>query len=271
MLLSQLLDGELTPAETASLRSHADGCVACRGWLERHERAQEAGRMAMTAERPAVHGGRPGPECVAPERLAGWVERALADDDLGAVDRHLASCDACAGEALGMLRLMARLDAGPMLDVPPALRSRVAARWQAAPAERSLTALVIRVARSGMSLLERHVVAPVLGVDELPVAAPVLRADEPAQSVGFRIRAPEAEIRGTVVTEGDAVGLTLTLLGHDADALSGQRVLLRRHGRSIFSARTDAAGELRMPRIEPGVYEILCPGISTSFRIDLQP
>jgi hypothetical protein len=47
-------------------------------------------------------------------------------------------------------------------------------------------------------------------------------------------------------------------------------VSLRRHGRTIYSARTDAAGALEMPRIDPGVYEVSCPGIGTSFRLDLR-
>jgi hypothetical protein len=52
--------------------------------------------------------------------------------------------------------------------------------------------------------------------------------------------------------------------------LPGQRVSLRQHTRAIFSARTDAAGEVRPPRLEPGVYEVTCPGIRTAFRLDLR-
>jgi hypothetical protein len=61
------------------------------------------------------------------------------------------------------------------------------------------------------------------------------------------------------------------LLGNEEDALGGQRVFLRRHGRSIYSARTDAMGALTMPGMKPGVYEVSCPGIGTSFRLDLRP
>jgi len=165
---------------------------------------------------------------------------------------------------------MRTLDAGPALEVPAALRARVASRWSAQPSEESLTAVVIRIARAGLTLAERHLVAPILGVEEMAAASSAVRADEHADAVSFRILAPEAKIHATVVTEGNAVGLSLTLLGSDDDALGGQRVFLRRHGRSIYSARTDAAGALEMPRLEPGVYEVACPGIGTSFRLDLR-
>jgi anti-sigma factor RsiW len=269
-LLSQLLDGEVAPAEAASIRPHVDTCAACRPRLERLERAVRAWRAAMAA-RPPVPGGAPGADCLGPDRLAGWAARALAPEELRAVEAHLESCDACLDEALGTVRLMTKLDAGPTLAVPSALRARVVSRWAAAPSDESLSALVIRVARAGVTLLERHVAAPVVDIEELPLAVPAARAGERMETVGFRIRAPEAQICATVFADGSGVGLTLTLLGNAGDALGGQRVFLRQHGRSIYSARTDAAGGLTMPRMKPGVYEVSCPEIGTSFRLDLRP
>jgi hypothetical protein len=195
----------------------------------------------------------------------------VSPDDLLSVEAHLERCDTCLDEAVGMSRMMARLDAGPISPVPDALRARVASRWAAAPSGPSLTALVIRVARTGLALLERHVAAPVLEIEELVAPVPAVREGERHETVSFNIRAPEAQIRATVFADGAGVGLTLTLLGRADDALGGQRVYLRQHGRSIYSARTDAAGGLTMPRMKPGVYEISCPGIGTSFRLDLRP
>jgi anti-sigma factor RsiW len=268
LLLSQLVDGELAPSEAASIEPHVSTCAACRSRIERLDRATAAARAAMS-EAP-VPPAAPGTDCLGQERLAAWASR-TASADRAAAERHLEGCDACLAEALGMVRLMAKLDAGPTLAVPDVLQARVASRWAPVPVEESLTALVIRVARVGVALIERHVVAPVLDVEELALAAGAARALESAASMGFRIRAPEAEVRGTIVTDDGTVGLTLTLLGKDEAALGGQRVFLRRHGRSIYSARTDASGSLAMPRIEPGVYEVSCPGIGTSFRLDLRP
>jgi len=270
MLLSQLLDGELAPAEAASLRSHIDTCAACHERLGRLERAAAQWRTAVRARSPLA-ARRPGTDCLAPGRLAGWVARAVPLEDVPAVEAHLESCDTCLDEAIGMSHLMARLDAGPTLAVPDTLRARVASRWATAPSGGSLTALVIQVARAGVALLERHVAAPVLEIEELVAARPAVRAGERRETVSFNIRAPDAQIRATVFAEGASVGLTLTLLGRADDALGGQRVFLRQHGRSIYSARTDAWGGLTMPRMKPGVYEVSCPGIGTSFRLDLRP
>jgi hypothetical protein len=166
---------------------------------------------------------------------------------------------------------MATLDAHPAAAVPDTLRARVSSGWGDVPASRSLTELVIRVARAGATLVERCVVAPILDVEELIRPAPAVRAGEQTGALSFRIRAPDAQICATIVPEGEAVGLRLSLLGAGDLALAGQRVFLRRHGRSLYSARTDAAGALSLPRIEPGVYEVSCPGIGTSFRLDLRP
>jgi hypothetical protein len=269
VILSQLLDGELPPPEAEALQPHVDTCDTCQTWLARLERVTAAGRAAMAARPPvSTEGSRP--DCLAPDRLAGWAARALPPDEMRLVDAHLAACDVCLEEAVGAARLMTRLDTGPVLAVPATLQARVASRWAAQPSEESLTALVIRIARAGLTLVERHVVAPVVGLEEVPRAAVARRAGGRTDAVSFRILAPEAQIHATVVAEGEVVGLTLTLLGSTDDALGGQRVFLRRHGRSIYSARTDAAGALAMPPLEPGVYEITCPGIGTSFRLDLR-
>jgi len=271
VVLSQLVDGELPPSDAAALQAHVDGCGRCGAAIERLRQATDAARASLHAGpgHREASGGAAGAGCVQPERLAGWASRALAADEMRAVEAHLGECDGCLVDALAMSRVTARLDAGPTLAVPSTLRERVASRWASAPVEESLTALVVRVARAGVALVERHVVAPILDVEALPLAA-AMRTAETADGIAFRIRAPQAEIRGTIVTTDGAVGLTLTLLGTADDALGGQRVSLRRHGRTIYSARTDAAGALEMPRIDPGVYEVSCPGIGTSFRLDLR-
>jgi len=269
VLLSQLLDGELAAADEESIRAHVDGCDACRRRLDGMDRAMAAARAAMAID-PGAAGAPPAADCVEPDRLAGWVARALPPDELRSVALHLETCATCLEHTREMARWMTRLDAEPRLAVPAALAGRVASRWAAAPAGESLAAIVLGIARTSVTLLERHVVAPVIAIDELPAPA-AIRAGEPTGTLSFRIRAPDAQIRATVFSEGGAVGLTLTLLGNEEDALGGQRVFLRRHGRSIYSARTDVTGALTMPRMKPGVYEVSCPGIGTSFRLDLRP
>jgi Putative zinc-finger len=269
LALSQLLDGELPAAEAATLRQHTGGCAACRDRLVRLERTGALAQRLLVAP-PAAPVRPAAGDCLAPEDVAAWAERVLPAAAFRAAEAHLGTCDACLADALGVVRTMAGLDAGPGLPVPESLRARVASRWGIAEEVASLGGIVVRVARAGVELLERHVIAPLLDIEAGLVPAPALRADDEGEALGFRIRAPRAEIRATMVPEGDAVGLTLTLVGEDEQGLAGQRVLLRRHGRSIYAARTDAAGALSLPRLDPGVYEVSCPGIDTAFRLDLR-
>jgi anti-sigma factor RsiW len=265
LLLSQLVDGELADADAATVRRHLATCAACT------DRMAHLGAATSTVRSPLpAPPGVPSAGCLAPEQVAGWVRRALPDAELRVVDAHLDACDACLAEVRAADRMMALLETGPSTAVPDTLKARVASRWVDAK-EPSLTEIVVRVARAGLALLERHLVAPVLAVDELLAPMPAMRSTDAADAVRFRISAPGAHIQAAIVPAGDAIALTLTLRGDADEALPGQRVFVRRHGRSVFSARTDGDGELRVQRIEPGIYEIACPGIGTSFRLDLRP
>jgi anti-sigma factor RsiW len=263
ILLSQLVDGELGAADAGEVRGHVAGCEHCAGLATRFADLTASTRIPSRMPEPS------GADCLAGESIAGWVQRVLPAAELASADEHLHDCDACLDEGLAAARIMARLTEGPRLAVPETLRARVASRWTEAATAPSLTTVVVDVARAGMRLIARHVVAPIVAVDDLAGAAAAVRGDEP-ENVRFRICAPGAEIHAAVVPAGDVVGLTLTLMSDAGDALAGQRVFVRRQGRSIFSARTDDAGALRVQRIEVGVYEVSCPGIGTSFRLDLR-
>ena len=104
------------------------------------------------------------------------------------------------------------------------------------------------------------------------MAAPAFRSGEHGGAgapLRFRLQASAATIEATVLTDGNAMRLDLVLRDPAETPLAGQRVHLRQRGRSIFSARTDETGALHMPRLDPGVYEVYCSGIETSFRLDL--
>ena len=102
-------------------------------------------------------------------------------------------------------------------------------------------------------------------------------SEAPASSVAGRVavaapivQASAGSIEATVVPDGDSVHLDLLLRDLNDVALGGERIFLRQKGRSLFSARTNEAGEIHLPRIDPGVYEVACTGIDTSFRLDLR-
>ncbi len=273
LVLSQLADGELPAAEAGFISAHLGECPSCGERLTRLGRVlatvSDQARAAATAA-SAVQRGK---ACPAPDAVSGWRDAALPQPDRTAIARHLETCDTCLGEVLGATRLLARLDASPSLPVPAALRARVAAMWaDAAAPESALSRLVVRVTRTGAELVESHLLAPLRELVAMPVvAAPAMRSGAAAGSaLSFELHAAEATITTTIAPAGDSVGLSVRIVDEDGEPLAEQRIYLRRHGRSLYSARTDADGRLRMPGVERGVYEVACPGIGTSFRLDLR-
>ena len=273
LVLSQHADGELPPSEARTVAEHVASCPACGAQLARMTRLTRAAGSANAA----LHGtmldddARPA-SCPSPSLLAGWGDATLPAAARRTLEQHLESCDACLGDVLAARRLLARLDATDALPVPDALRERVASRWTAPAAEPSaLTRLVIRVGRAGAELIESHLVAPLRDLVEAATPLPAVRSGSVAtEARTFTLHGPDATIVASIAGERDGVGLTLRLEGDDGEPLADQRVFLRRHGRSLYSARTGVDGVLRMPGIEHGVYEVDCPGIATAFQLDLR-
>jgi anti-sigma factor RsiW len=272
LLLSQHADGELSPADARPVAEHVASCPECRAQLDRMTRLpQAAGSAAALLRTATLDDDRPA-GCPSPSLLAGWGDAAVSAAERTTLDTHLASCDPCLADVLAARRLLARLDATAAVPVPDALRARVASRWTAPAAEPSaLTRLVIRVTRAGAELLESHLVAPLRELAEAATPLPATRSGGAAtEARSFTLHGPDATIVASIEGAGDGVGLTLRLEGDGGEPLADQRVFLRRHGRSLYSARTGPDGVLRMPGIEHGVYEVDCPGIATAFQLDLR-
>ncbi|MFN8600403.1 MAG: zf-HC2 domain-containing protein [Candidatus Binatia bacterium] len=273
LVLSQHADGELPPSEARTVAEHVASCPACGAQLARMTRLTRAAGSANAA----LHGtmldddARPA-SCPSPSLLAGFGDAALPAAARTMLEQHVESCDPCLGDVLAARRLLSRLDATEALPVPAALRERVASRWLAPAAEPSaLTRLVIRVGRAGAELIESHLVAPLRDLVEAATPLPAVRSGSVAtEARTFTLHGPDATIVASIAGERDGVGLTLRLEGDDGEPLADQRVFLRRHGRSLYSARTGVDGVLRMPGIEHGVYEVDCPGIATAFQLDLR-
>ena len=266
LLLSQLLDGELDAHDSAA--AHVATCAAC---ASRVARLREAERGAgAEAHRAPASETTPSVDCLTPADLVAWLAPTASARERRPLNAHLDACDHCLGEVLAAARTMARLDTGPSHPVSDVLRARVASRWASPAAPRSLTALAVAVTRSGARLIERHVVAPFRDLVEVaPMAVPV-RATADVGTLEFELRADETRIRTTVVPSGDAVSVTMVLADAAGAPLPAQRVSLQRHGRAVFSAHTDDAGQIALPVLERGVYEVSCPGVAAAFRLDLR-
>ena len=126
------------------------------------------------------------------------------------------------------------------------------------------------VTRAGARLVDRHLVAPFRDFAELAPAAVALRASADLATLQFELRADGTRIQTTVVPAGEAVSVTMVFVDPAGAPLPSQRVSLQRHGRAVFSARTDEAGQIALPTLERGVYEVSCPGVAAAFRLDLR-
>jgi anti-sigma factor RsiW len=270
LALSQLLDEELPPADAGPIRTHAASCAACSARITRLTDAVTAMKAVVDGSAGASRAASALPDCLSASRLAAWLDGTAPEAERRTARAHLERCDLCLGEAVAAARVMTRLDATPPHRVPMALTARVASRWRAAAPAPSLATLVVAVTRAGARLVEKHLVAPFLDIAEVVAPAPAYRAEEPAPELCFQLLAADTRISATVFSAGDAVGLVLALEEASGERLADQRIFLRQRGRPIFSARTDAEGVLRTPGLERGVYEVSCPGISTSFRLDLR-
>jgi anti-sigma factor RsiW len=273
-LLSQFLDHELGGAEEEQIKQHLESCPACRAQVERIERTEGLVRVVLTRSLPRYSMGRPSPECLSLATVSAYVQRVLRAEDEATAERHLHTCDACLHEVRDAFRIVSSLASAHREPVPAPLQARVAALWEGSSAREKtivFSLLVIEIAQKGLRLLEQHLAPPLLDVQELFVPMPAYRAPESPSILNLKINCERAEIRATLAQEGDGVALKMTLLDAGQQTLAGQRVFLRQHGRSIFSARTDQAGVLRMPRLEPGIYEVACPGIPATFQLELRP
>ena len=140
--------------------------------------------------------------------------------------------------------------------------------WQSSAS--SCSRLVIQILQTGLQLIEKELVAPLRDVQSSLTPLPAYRTDQTAAPLSLHIDTGSTTIKAVVSKEGEGVALRLTLLNPEQEGLSRQRIFLRQQGRSLFSAKTDREGMLRMPHLDPGTYEIACPGIPAAFQLELR-
>ncbi len=130
--------------------------------------------------------------------------------------------------------------------------------------------VIVQIAQKGLKLVEQHLVPPLLGVQEMLAPLPAYRRQEEPSALHLKINTTQAEITVTVVRDEEGIACRMAFLDTGQQALAGQQVFLRRQGRLIFSAPTDTDGVLRTPRLRPATYEVACPGVQTTFELELR-
>jgi hypothetical protein len=210
--------------------------------------------------------------CLSPETIAAYVHRILSAPDSDSAEQHLHTCDACFREVQTAFRAAAFLSEPAKKPVPAALKAQAAMLWQRSRAEEprtSLSRVVIQLAEKGLKLLERHLVAPFFDMQEVFAPAPAYRSEDVPPRLDFTLAAEQCSISLTVVPDGKGIAITLTLLDPQRQYLAGQRIFLNQQGKTILSKKTDRQGVLRVPHLDPGVYEITCSGLEAVFEVEL--
>jgi predicted anti-sigma-YlaC factor YlaD len=272
-LLSQFLDGEVNSEEKAALNRHLEGCVDCRTQVDQLQRSRFVLQTALVQAPSSFIPRTLTQDCLSPEQVSAYIHRALSLETHKNAEAHLQTCNACLSEVMEAFRTLQTLTEPKRVPVPVELRARVASRWgnpSAAAQPAKFSRLVIRLAQKGLELVEQHLVSPLLDIQTTLSPLPAYRAGEEQTALNLKLHAEQSTIAILAVPQRDGLSLRMTLLGLAEEKLVGQRIFLRQSGKSIFSARTDTNGEIHIPHVESGLYEILCSGIQTTFQLELR-
>jgi hypothetical protein len=164
-------------------------------------------------------------------------------------------------------RLTAALDPQKLGPVPERLTAKAEALWQP-----PLSRIILDLTHRSLHYVAHALTAPFIyfAVEPsgaTPHSSPVVQA--PSQ-LTFRLDAEQVSIRVTTVAARDGITLTLTVYGDRHELLPGTRVQFRQGGLEVFSVKTDAQGQLHVPYTSPGVYDVVCPQLQTTFQLDLR-
>ena len=274
MLLSQILDREVSPLDEQEVTQHLATCAKCSSIMVYLQNAAEKGSSLLAQPRAPSSIALRTPTCPSPETIVAYVHRLLSEKDKAVTEHHLQTCNACFNEVQTASRIASFLSSTEKKPVPAALKAQAATLWQRSKAEErraTLSRVVIQLAEKGLKLLEQNLIAPFFNIQEVFVPAPNYRSEDVNPRLDFTLTAEQCSVLLTVVPDGKGIAVTLTLFGSQQQHLAGQRIFFNQQGKTILSKKTDPQGDLRVPHLDPGIYEIACPGLETSFVVELHP
>jgi hypothetical protein len=198
----------------------------------------------------------------------------VSSDQRQAIADHLRECPRCRDEIRALASFdMTRVrrwvtEAGvPNPEVATSLPAVVPG-----PAGASLSRVVLGLARRGLAVVEQALVEPLRGFSLEPVAA-ITRGTQAAadeHALTFRLEAAEMSVHVAAARRDDGLALTLTFRGAGQEMLTDTRVTIRQSGRTVLSAKTDGHGQVRMPHLDPGVYEVACREPQVAFQLEVR-
>jgi hypothetical protein len=242
--------------EGEEFRQHYPQCEQCSAEVAKWQKLEQVLRVAGKAT-PVTHPTE--------EALLQFQQNAerLSLEERRAIQEHLQTCRVC----------KAGLSQVTSFDF--SLIQKWIDEERTAPVkEQAKTAgfsrLIVQIAQKGLRLVEQNLVPPLLDVQEIFTPTPAYRAAEEPSVLHLGLTVDQAMIKAAVAQDGDRIVLTMTFLGTGQEALVGQQIFLRRQGRLIFSAKTDSDGMVRTPRLKPTAYEVACPGVQTTFQLEVR-
>ena len=265
VVLSSFLDGELAGVENEGVKVHLGTCPACAGRLKSLEMAGQS--MMNHLERATGLSDRsPSADCPSGVILSSYLHDLLPADDKHATEIHLDHCDACLSDLASMARTEMRMREAPAEPVPRYLRERVEAFWtKAEKATEPILKVVCRLAQDGIEFLRDSLLPQGVTYQLGYAASRAYRggaAPSLPSSILFNGNVAGIQLGLSVEWEGaDRAGLKVKIENEEFHPLSAQRIHVRREQILVYSERTDANGNVTIPNLEPGSYEI---GISAS-------
>jgi anti-sigma factor RsiW len=275
-LLSQFLDHELGPTETQQISRHVSTCHGCREQLKEIHQAEEDERAGLLTLRPHISLSPSSDGCLESEIIAAYAQGVLSPPEEQQAEDHLFTCDTCLNEVSAVIRAASTVAREKLEAVPTPLEAQVSSQWKTSAAAAdmlSLPRIVIQVAEKGLRLIERHLVPPLLDVQEVLGPMPALRqktSHDRTSGLRLRLKAEQAEIAVQAEKIDDGVVVKLTLVGAAQEELARRRVYFRQGTRAILSEMTNERGELFIPFLSPGSYQVSCHEIHTTFELDLR-
>jgi hypothetical protein len=207
------------------------------------------------------------------EEAIAYVTGGLSSNEQERIGRHLSLCDACLQEVMEHRTLEVMLTPEGEVPLPSALRAKTEMLWQ--PPQPTVSRLVIQRLKKEfvqtLALVEQFLVEPIVRVVAVPMPQPAVRGDTSVLVV--RIEAGEPTIEATLRQPASGeVTLTLTFRDAEQRPVQATPVELRRRGRLIFAAETDALGVLDISGLDlgPGTYEVQCPTIPLAFALEIR-
>ena len=272
--LSSFLDDELDEIDKTTAKLHFQSCPSCAGQLKQLEAAETL--LIRRLVDAMVFNERAHQEnCLTPEVMMSYFHDVLSVEEKQQAESHLDTCDRCLRELQSLAKAETQLRDSRQETLPESLRRRVEGLWAKSEiGKEPLGRLVVRLAKEGIEIVRDAVFPPEMALQEVFASAGayrtaeksllpqrvLLKKDLPGIRLSLMLRW-EAENRG---------GLEIKIEDEKLNPVVAQRVSFRRDDVLVCSERTNTDGNIIIPDLEPGIYQLGTRTLDKEFYFDLE-